>query len=67
VTARGAGEKVVQVNKFSPRENKVVDFVFHLECLKLTKATQKTCETLQTIANLHDGHVCVSFPAYIYI
>ncbi|KAF9484995.1 hypothetical protein BDN70DRAFT_871680 [Pholiota conissans] len=26
------------------------------ECLKLTKAAQKTCETLQTVANLYDGH-----------
>ncbi|KDR80060.1 hypothetical protein GALMADRAFT_62609 [Galerina marginata CBS 339.88] len=26
------------------------------ECLKLTKAVQKTCETLQTVANLYDGH-----------
>ncbi|KAF9568707.1 hypothetical protein CPC08DRAFT_679040 [Agrocybe pediades] len=27
-----------------------------VECLKLTKAVQKTCETLQTVANLYDGH-----------
>ncbi|PPQ86618.1 hypothetical protein CVT25_006802 [Psilocybe cyanescens] len=26
------------------------------ECLKLTKAVQKTSETLQTVANLYDGH-----------
>ncbi|KAF8960308.1 hypothetical protein BDZ97DRAFT_1665982 [Flammula alnicola] len=26
------------------------------DCLKLTKAVQKTCETLQTVANLYDGH-----------
>lgn len=30
---------------------------FFSECLKLTKAVQKTCETLQTVANLYDGHV----------
>jgi len=31
-----------------------------LECLSLTKAVQKTCETMQTVANLYDGHVrCV--------
>src|SRR6266511_1151242 len=28
-----------------------------LECLKLSKAVQKTCEILQTVANLYDGHV----------
>ncbi|KAF8870696.1 hypothetical protein CPB84DRAFT_1818323 [Gymnopilus junonius] len=26
------------------------------ECLSLSKAVQKTCETLQTVANLYDGH-----------
>ncbi|KAH9478454.1 Sorting nexin-33 [Psilocybe cubensis] len=26
------------------------------DCLKLTKAVQKTSETLQTVANLYDGH-----------
>jgi len=67
VTGRGAGEKTVQVNKFSRLEDKVIDFVFYLECLKLTKATQKTCETLQTVANLYDGHVGGSFPADIHL
>jgi hypothetical protein len=29
------------------------------ECLKLTKAIQKTAETLQNIADLYDDHVSV--------
>jgi len=33
-----------------------------IECLSLTKAVQKTCETMQTVANLYDGHVrCAIF------
>lgn len=28
------------------------------DCLKLTKAVQKTAETLQTVADLYDDHVC---------
>jgi len=27
-----------------------------VECLKLTKALQKTADTLQTVANLYEGH-----------
>jgi len=42
-----------------------LDFISYLECLKLTKAVQRTCETLQTVANLYDGHVRV-FP-YVHI
>jgi sorting nexin-9/18/33 len=34
-----------------------IDLPSMSECLKLTKAAQKTCETLQTVANLYDGHV----------
>lgn len=37
-----------------------ISFVNHLiftECLKLTKALQKTADTLQTVANLYEGHV----------
>lgn len=30
------------------------------ECLKLTKAMQKTCETLQNVADLYDDHVSQS-------
>ena len=38
----------------------VISFVNHFtftECLKLTKALQKTADTLQTVANLYEGHV----------
>ena len=31
------------------------------ECLKLTKALQKTADTLQTVANLYEGHVRQAF------
>ena len=37
-----------------------MSFFNHLaftECLKLTKALQKTADTLQTVANLYEGHV----------
>lgn len=59
MTVLGAGEKDAQVHTF------VLSFVhvnyyyspLPLECLKLSKAVQKTCETLQTVANLYDGHV----------
>lgn len=30
------------------------------DCLKLTKAMQKTSETLQNVADLYDDHVCHS-------
>ncbi|KAJ3516486.1 hypothetical protein NLJ89_g1092 [Agrocybe chaxingu] len=30
------------------------------ECLKLSKAVQKTCETLQTVANLYDSHSVIT-------
>lgn len=32
-------------------------YLHHLGCLKLTKALQKTAETLQSVADLHDDSV----------
>lgn len=38
------------------------------ECLRLSKAIQKTCETLQTVANLYDGHVrCFPIPDTFFV
>ena len=34
-----------------------IDHLTFIECLKLTKALQKTADTLQTVANLYEGHV----------
>jgi hypothetical protein len=34
---------------------------YFTECLKLTKAVQKTADTLQTVANLYEGHVRQAF------
>ena len=68
MTAHGAGEKIVQVIYFLLQVSLIDLYLFsYLECLKLTKAIQKTCETLQTVANLHDGHVCTLFLAHISI
>jgi hypothetical protein len=33
------------------------NYLTFTECLKLTKALQKTADTLQTVANLYEGHV----------
>jgi hypothetical protein len=55
----GAGVRTAKVSSF-------VVVTFHivwikagpiLECLKLTNAMQKTCETLQNVADLYDDHV----------
>jgi len=53
---RGVGEKTASVCVIKIPPKPYIDQSW-TECLKLTKAVQKTCETLQTVANLYDGHV----------
>lgn len=36
------------------------------DCLKLTRALQKTSETLQGVADLYDDHVCRAYLERIY-
>lgn len=41
----------------------------HIECLNLTKALQKTADTLQTVSNLYEGHVrqtCFRCPPSVF-
>ena len=35
------------------------------ECLKLTKALKKTADTLQTVANLYEGHVRQAYSPFV--
>lgn len=56
MTARGVGERIVKVFRlveFHP----VFPNDHSKDCLKLTKAIQKTSETLQNIADLYDDNV----------
>lgn len=47
-----------------------LDIIFlrrSLDCLKLTKAIQKTAETLQAVADLHDDNVLKPLKYIIYL
>ena len=56
--ALGAGERaaMVRINMSSSAE----DNSMCADCLKLTKAMQKTSETFQTVADLYEDHVSSS-------
>lgn len=55
-TVPGAGEKAVIVGE-APNFSRAAIADLPAGCLKLTKAMQKTSETLQIVADLYDDHV----------
>lgn len=61
----GVGVKVVEVSQiFVTNGSFRIVFTKPLECLKLTKAMQKTAESLQSVADLYDDHVRIFSVVY---
>jgi hypothetical protein len=52
---RGVGVRAAKVR--SSTELVSAHYIIPSDCLKLTRALQKTSETLQSVADLYDDHV----------